>query len=140
MSEDREDLAPTYFQANPRSRDFPAEWKDVWFRRRAKIGQDGIARYQCPMCKKCFDHRDIGFLQGDHIWPYSLFGETAWENYRLICGSCNAAKRDYIDSEIQRLLGCGEFRRIIRDYLSGLVATGQVKHELVLNDPLGSAP
>jgi hypothetical protein len=143
MQKNHSDVAPPCFPADPLDREFPPDWKDVWFRRHAVPGSDGLARYQCPICKKWFDARDIGFLQGDHIWPYSLFGETSWENYRLICGSCNAAKRDYIDNEIRRLLGAGAFRNLVLTYLESLVARGCLRKDARLDEFLGrkiSAP
>jgi 5-methylcytosine-specific restriction endonuclease McrA len=56
-------------------------------------------------------------LQGDHIWPWSLFGETSWQNYQLICGSCNLKKKDKIDNQIRIILGNGEFRNLVKAYL-----------------------
>src|SRR6201993_3153264 len=91
------EVEPSYFPCHRLDRNFPSEWKDVLFRRRSRICADGIYRYQCPTCANEFDHTTIGYLQGDHIWPYSLFGETSWDNYRLICGACNAQKRDFLD-------------------------------------------
>lgn len=76
--------------------------------------------YRCPMCQNDFDHSDIDFLEGDHIWPYSMFGETSWENYQLLCGSCNASKKNFMDREIRAALGGGDFRRLVLNYLRSL--------------------
>ena len=127
MREDRKGLAPVLFPADPLARQFPTEWRDLCFRRCAVAGEDGIKRYKCPRCKRLFDHSDIDFLQGDHVWHYSLCGETSWENYQMICGSCNASKRDFIDQEIRRVLGAGEFRKIVASYLRRLVDSGELK-------------
>jgi rubredoxin len=101
------------------------------------MSEDGIAHFECPLCRKLFDHSDIRYLQGDHIWPYSLCGETSWTNYQLICGSCNAAKSDFIDNEIRRLLGAGEFRSIVRGYLTEAIAHGHLQECSVLTSLLG---
>lgn len=77
----------------------------------------GSLVYCCPICQQGFDHTDIDYLQGDHIWPYSLFGESSWANYQLICGSCNARKRAFIDDSVRRVLGDGSFRQIVCDQL-----------------------
>jgi 5-methylcytosine-specific restriction endonuclease McrA len=130
-------VAPSHFQCDPVSRYFPPEWKDVWFRRFSQVGEDGIPRYQCPMCKRFFDHSSIGYLQGDHIWPYSMLGETSWENYRLICGRCNIAKSDFIDQKLRRALGHGEFRRLIGSCLQDLVSRSFLEENVVLDDLLG---
>jgi 5-methylcytosine-specific restriction endonuclease McrA len=84
-------------------------------------GEDGTAKYQCPICCKWFDHTDIDDLQGDHVWPYSLFGDTAWENYQLICGRCNAAKGNYMETELRRAIGRGDFREMVVSHLRRLL-------------------
>src|SRR5437588_6921592 len=103
MPGDRKEIggAPAYITCEPLARSFPAGWKDVWFRRQAAPDQHGAMIYRCPICARGFDHTMIDYLQGDHIWPYSLFGETAWTNYQLICGNCNAAKSNRLDTEIR---------------------------------------
>jgi hypothetical protein len=65
-------------------------------------------------------------LQGDHVWPYSLFGDSSWANYQLICGSCNARKRDFIDSAIRDVLGGGQFRKLVCEYLRQAASTGNL--------------
>ncbi|MDZ4685113.1 MAG: HNH endonuclease [Planctomycetaceae bacterium] len=80
----------------------------------------------CPICRKGFDHTEIEYLQGDHIWPYSLFGESSWANYQLICGSCNARKRDFVEHAIRLVLGDGSFRRIVCGHLEEAVAAGKL--------------
>lgn len=118
------------------ARTFPVEWRDVCFRRLATPCIDGVKRYQCPLCERLFDHSDVDYLQGDHVWPYSMCGETSWDNYQLICGSCNASKRDYIDNEIRRLLGAGEFRRMVGTYLDKHVSDGDLSPGCGLSDLL----
>src|SRR5207249_11291117 len=113
-----------------------SEWKDVWFRRKAVPCDDGIFRYRCPLCRRSFDHSDIGYLQGDHVWPYALCGESSWGNYQLICGSCNASKNAFIDTKIRNLLGAGEFRRMVVEYVRNAVADGRLTLDVELNDLL----
>lgn len=121
MSGDRKEVGeaplPESLKSDPLSRQFPAGWKDVWFRRLAERDPDGVWRYACPLCGGKFDHRDIHYLQGDHVWPYSLFGETTWVNYQLVCGACNAAKSNMLENEVRSLLGSGEFRQIVARFL-----------------------
>src|SRR5208283_3180252 len=128
MSADRRKVgeAPQFIKCNPLSRFFPPDWKDVWFRRMTDRGEDGIAWYECPLCNRRFDHRDIDYLQGDHVWPYSLFGDTSWANYQLICGACNLAKRDLLEIEIRLALGSGEFRRMVSQFLRAQVEAGKL--------------
>jgi 5-methylcytosine-specific restriction endonuclease McrA len=118
--------APEFIKCDPISRYFPPDWKDVWFRRMASRDADGVVRYECPLCSRRFDHREINYLQGDHLWPYSLFGDTSWANYQLICGSCNAAKSNVLETEIRLALGSGEFRLIVYEFLSGRVEAGKL--------------
>lgn len=138
MQPDKCKVAPLNFQCDPLTRFFPSEWKDIWFRRYSKEYNDGIPQYECPLCKKLFNHSNIGYLQGDHIWPYSMCGETSWANYRLICGSCNVAKRDYIDHSIRKLLGRSEFRQLVAGYLQGVLSQEQLESPIILQDILGS--
>jgi hypothetical protein len=128
MPEDREvlDEPPLFFPSEPLARQFSKEWRDIRFRRGAKRCADGVLRYECPICERRFDHTEIDFLQGDHIWPYSLFGESSWANYQLICGSCNARKRDFVDRTVRQILGDGSFRRLVCDYLRDAARTGRV--------------
>src|SRR5713226_5848678 len=113
-------------KCDPLSRQFPLGWKDVWFRRLASRDPDGVVRYTCPLCHRRFDHRDVDYLQGDHVWPYSLFGDSSWENYQLVCGACNAAKSNIIENEIRSVLGSGEFRRIVARFLRKELEAGRL--------------
>ena len=61
----------------------------MWFRMLGEAQPDGGQLYECPICLRKFDHTEIHSLAGDHIWPYSLFGATTWENYQVICENCN---------------------------------------------------
>jgi HNH endonuclease len=128
MPEDIEgvDEPPLFFTCDPLTRQFPSAWKDVRFRRSARRCNDGMIRYECPICKTGFDHTNVDYLQGDHIWPYSLFGETSWANYQLICGSCNAKKRDFVDEAVRKVLGDGAFRGMVRDYLRNAAQEGRI--------------
>jgi 5-methylcytosine-specific restriction endonuclease McrA len=89
------------------------------------------------MCANEFDHTAIGYLQGDHIWPYSLFGETSWENYQLICGACNAQKRDLLHRDLREALGSGEFRKLVARFLEDLISRGSLADHFVLRDLVG---
>lgn len=128
MSDDFERLGPPpkLFPCDPLMRQFPSAWRDIVFRRLSVQTEDGTTRYTCPICKRHFDHTDVGDLQGDHIWPYSLLGESTWENYQLICGNCNARKRDFVDREIRALLGHGVFRKQVCDFLRSAVSNGKL--------------
>ncbi len=84
----------------------------------------GGVYYTCPICEKKFDFRSFSELQGDHIWPYSLFGETTWENYQLICGKCNKQKGNHLDGDVHRVLGSGKFRELVSMFLQEKVETG----------------
>lgn len=140
MPEDSRDVAPKQFECDPLARDFPSAWRDIWFRRYSKTGADGIARYECPVCNRHFDHSVISYLQGDHIWPYSLCGETSWANYRLICGSCNASKRDFIDLEVRAALGDGSFRQLVISFLFDLISQGKFCNKDRVQKLLGQLP
>lgn len=130
--QENHDVAPSLFPCNPLAREFPPEWKDVWFRRKAVRCDDGVFRFECPLCHHLFDHSDIAYLQGDHIWPYSLCGESSWANYQLICGSCNASKNAFIDSQIRSILGGGEFRRMVVEYLRKAIEAGSLGPDIGL--------
>ena len=121
------DDSPLFIKCDPLSRQFPREWRDIRFRRSSLPNDDGKASYSCPICLLNFDHTEIEFLQGDHIWPYSLFGETSWANYQLICGSCNARKRDFVDRSIRQILGAGKFREQVCDFLRQSVTEGTIE-------------
>lgn len=120
------DDPPLFFSCDPLARQFPTAWRDTRFRRSAKRTSEGELVYYCPICNKGFDHTYIDFLQGDHIWPYSLFGETSWANYQLICGSCNSRKRDFIDDAVRHVLGGGHFREMVCEYLKHAAGEGRV--------------
>lgn len=120
------DEPPLFFPCDVLARQFPAAWRDIRFRRSATRTPEGQLLYYCPICKAGFDHTDIEYLQGDHIWPYSLFGETSWANYQLICGSCNARKRDFLEDAIRQILGEGRFRKSACDYLRIAANEGRI--------------
>lgn len=82
----------------------------------------------------------IEYLQRDHRWPYSLFGETSWPNYQLICGSCNAAKSNRLDSDVRRLLGSGAFRSQVVAYLQKHVEQGTIASDVILKSILSCPP
>ena len=129
MSRDRKGIAPQGFSCDPVQRCFPPDWRDILFRRMAVANDDGDLKYQCPRCKEWFDHSQIEFLQGDHIWPYSLFGETSWDNYQLLCGSCNASKSNAVGLKIRSALGNkeGKFRQLVYSFLCTKVAEGTLE-------------
>jgi hypothetical protein len=141
MSDDRIDVGapPLYIPCDPLSRTFPSGWKDVYFRRFARPDEDGVIRYACPLCDRRFDHRDIDYLQGDHIWPYSLFGESSWANYELICGNCNASKSNKLQTDFRRVLGNSAFRLMACRFLCKEIASGNLDDSRVLRRMLGSA-
>ena len=115
---------PLYIVCSPLDRHFPAGWKDVWFGRHATTGSCGVPEYTCPICQRNFDHTYIDELHGDHIWPYSLFGDTSWSNYRLICAGCNLRKSNHVDAAIRRILPDRSFRQIVQGYLIGRADAG----------------
>jgi hypothetical protein len=103
---------PAYIPSDPLSRRFPIEWKSTYFRRAAPYGT-----YKCPLCLESFTHEDIDSLEGDHIWPWSFFGDTSWANYRLICSRCNVLRSNKIDTIVRQTLGRGQFREMIISFL-----------------------
>jgi hypothetical protein len=127
---------PAHIPSDPLSRSFPPGWKDIWFRTRGNREIDGVWRYTCPICNKKFDHAFIDHLQGDHIWPYSLFGETSWENFQLICGNCNAGKSNFVHTEIRKALGSGMFRNRVATFLKQMNVLG---HSSILENILKKA-
>ncbi len=127
-------LPPKYISCSPLSRTFPEGWKDIMFRRSGKDIENGVPYYACPICGRKFDFSSIDHLQGDHIWPYSLFGDTTWENYQLICGECNAKKRDRLEGEVRRVLGSGKFRELVTAFLQKKVETGELRKDAVIKN------
>ena len=121
-----EDETPLFFQCDPLDRQFPTAWRDTRFRRSAEKSADGKLSYRCPICQTGFDHTEVDYLQGDHIWPYSLCGDTSWANYQLICGSCNSRKSNFIDDAVRKVLGESTFRKIVCDYLRKAAADGRL--------------
>jgi 5-methylcytosine-specific restriction endonuclease McrA len=141
MSKNRTDVGhcPKYIRCSPLSRTFPEGWKDIVFGRSGKADtEDGAFYYACPICGGKFDFSSIGDLEGDHIWPYSLFGETTWENYQLICGKCNAQKRDHLNVGIRKVLGSGEFRKSVTAFLQEKVEDGELPKDVVIKSILAA--
>ena len=128
--------APLYVTCHPLARAFPLGWKDIYFRRLACRDDDGVVRYDCPLCGRRFDHRDINYLQGDHVWPYSVFGESSWANYQLICGNRNASKSNKLETGVRRVLGDGEFRRMVSTFLRGQIEAGKLASDPALQTML----
>lgn len=119
-------MVVAYFDSS--TRQFPPEWKDEWFRTRGR--REGKAwLYACPICFVDFNHIDINLLQGDHVWPYSLFGESSKENYQLICAPCNNKKKNFVSHRLRELLGRGEFRSLVVDFLQSSHLQGEVTEE-----------
>ena len=108
------------------AREFPLEWKSIYFGRQAIRGDDGIPRYCCPLCQERFDHSGIDDLAGDHVWPFSLFGETSWENYQLLCVRCNSRKSNFVDKDLRTVLGDGTFRDLVAKVLREQVDKGRL--------------
>ena len=79
----------------------------------------------------------MDYLHGDHIWPFSLFGETSWDNYQLICGDCNRTKSNRLNVDIRKVLGALEFRAVVKSRLQALVATGTLNEDAVSRSILG---
>jgi hypothetical protein len=139
MPEDQAILipAPRFIPCDPLGRIFPPGWKNCYFRAYGRSDPERGFVYRCPMCRKDFDHSDIDFLEGDHIWPYSMFGDTSWQNYQLLCGSCNASKKNFIDREIRAALGSGDFRGLVLDYLRKLFEQQKIADTDQLRNLLG---
>ncbi|MBL0185186.1 MAG: HNH endonuclease [Candidatus Obscuribacter sp.] len=97
-----------------------------------------MPHYECPVCQRLFDHSNIRYLHGDHIWPYSIFGDTSWGNYRLICGSCNSIKSNLIDLEVRSVLGSGTFRVLVKNHLAKAMEEGKIQKHLILEEIIGS--
>lgn len=104
---------------DPLDRMFPADWKIAWFRRRARVKEGSpYPVITCPICSSDFDFSRLDYLEGDHIWPYSLFGETVWENFQLLCGSCNSRKSNALNTQIRRALSNNSFRGMVASHLA----------------------
>ncbi len=125
---------PKYAFCEPTSRNFPDDWKNAWFRRYAVRQENGLPEYTCPLCGERFSHEDIDLLQGDHVWPYSLFGDTSWDNYRLICLSCNAARGNVIDKVLRGVLGSGIFRHMVLEFLERELGRDHILNHPFLKD------
>ena len=108
-------------ECSPDARLFPSDWKDAWFRRHSVRNADDEPMYPCPVCRKEFTHLDLDYLEADHVWPYSLFGATIWENYRLLCSSCNSKRRDSVGQLLRRELGAAKFREVLLGYLRDVI-------------------
>jgi 5-methylcytosine-specific restriction endonuclease McrA len=77
---------------DPKSRHYPASWRDAAIRASFDIDQRGVL---CSGCGKIFrGRRELGLLQSDHIHPWSQEGLTTWENLQLLCRPCNLLKSD----------------------------------------------
>ena len=118
---------------NPTARIFPKHLKSTFFRR--ALSGTGKDYYECPICKKHFDHTLVdSCLVGDHIWPYSLMGETSEENYQLLCGACNVRKKDFINNEVRKVLGDGSFREMAFNHLAEHLDKMNIPHNMRLED------
>jgi 5-methylcytosine-specific restriction endonuclease McrA len=139
MSKNRPDVGPPpqFIRCDPLSRDFPEGWKDIIFRRSIRR-DNGVCYYTCPICRKNFDHSSIDHLHGDHVWPYSLFGATKWENYQLICGNCNSTKGNRLNREVRRVLGTGSFHNLVATFLQEKIETGALTEDAVLRSILAA--
>jgi len=93
-----------------------------------------MLEYQCPGCRRWFDHSVLDELQADHIWPYSLFGETSWDNYRLLCARCNRKKSNLLDTEVRVALGNKAFREQITIFLREALPHRNTEHDVFLRD------
>lgn len=62
--------------------------------RRAVLERD---EHCCVTCGRSDD------LQMDHRFPWSLGGDDTIENLQTMCGACNRAKRDKVESDILRV-------------------------------------
>ena len=67
---------------------------------------------QCNGCQTHFDH--VRHFHLDHIVPRSKNGADCYENYQLLCGSCNSIKGDrpmaYLTNKIAKLNEAMKFR------------------------------
>jgi hypothetical protein len=130
---------PKNVLCEPTSRNFPYDWKNAWFRRHAVAQEDGPPEYVCPLCGKRFTHEGIDLLEGDHVWPYSLFGDTSWDNYRLICTTCNTSRGNVIEKKLRRVLGSGAFRKLVLEYLERELGRDYILSHPLLKDLAESA-
>lgn len=65
-------------------RKFPDELRILKY-----LQQEGV----CPCCNKRFN---LDYMEGDHIYPWSKGGWTAWSNLQMLCKDCNNKKSDTI--------------------------------------------
>lgn len=78
-------------------------------------------------------------LEGDHVWPYSLFGASVWENYQLLCGGCNIQKSNRISIYLRDLLGGDDFRKSLQEFLRGRCTGEQIQTDPLLSELLSFA-
>jgi len=75
-------------------------------------------------------------LEGDHVWPYSLFGASVWENYQLLCCRCNVKKSNRLSTFLRELLGGDDFRGLIRGFVRERCSPEQIKTDPLLSELL----
>jgi site-specific DNA-methyltransferase (adenine-specific) len=56
--------------------------------------KERLYKEQTGLCKGCRTKFDIRHFEIDHIIPKSKGGGDYYENYQLLCGSCNRIKGD----------------------------------------------
>lgn len=79
---------------DPTSRTFPSSWKDAAIRALFDDVEGGVLCVGCNQYKR--GRRELRGLHGDHIMPWSRGGLSTWENFQLLCGSCNLDKSNNI--------------------------------------------
>lgn len=52
-------------------------------------------------CRRCGSRQNLTFA---HIVPYALGGRRTMDNIGILCGPCNEAHGDQIDTELRSLL------------------------------------
>lgn len=128
---------PSLHPCDPHTRVFPAAWKAVWFRQHARtLDGDVYPSYECPRCRRRFNYESLDSLEGDHVWPYSLFGATTWTNYQLLCSRCNLEKSNRLSTSLRSLLSGDDFREVLRGFLRSRCAPEEIANDVMLRELL----
>jgi site-specific DNA-methyltransferase (adenine-specific) len=67
---------------------------DVKIVPKSKTVKSQLYEEQCGLCNGCGVSFEAWNLEIDHIIPKSKGGGSYYENYQLLCGSCNKMKGD----------------------------------------------
>ena len=110
----------------------------IWeHRRRNRKAVKGSVRYQVlkradGRCELCGISKEEKALEVDHIKPKNLGGEDSIDNYQALCYTCNANKRDTVDTDFRNL-------DVKYDYREENCIFCSVKREVIVENELAIA-